>query len=234
MQNQYNQTDVIIDDMLDNASELRRLIEEDIMEAFPLVESISGLDGNYTHASSDFPLYGVFYSEIEDALAVYEITKKIKEIILGTRVIIKHLFPNELRNGMMTVTLGKDFDGIIDMLDENLKKVDEIAEDIRGSQDSSVTECLNLAELRRLNYHFIVLGWKLIKNGFEVPEELKSSVAELNNKQVLQQIEQAVTPHLIQLAASKIPKTMQIPKMNQLSSRAMQNLSATKNMTPFK
>lgn len=204
MSGSHNQGDLgtIIDAMLDDASELRRMVEEDIPEAFPFVEAIEGLDRNYTHVGSDFPGYGVFTSFLEDALSGYDIMKKIREIILATKLIIKNFIPNELRNGMVTIEVGKDFEELVITLDENLKRIEMVGQRIMEGQDTTPVETMDLSELRKLRNHFVVLGWQLAKSpNWEVPNELRGTAYNVASKQALRQMEQAVTPNLIQLSS---------------------------------
>jgi hypothetical protein len=196
----------LIRKMLNYADTLRRMLQEDIPEVFTMADQTEGDDPNFFHTPTDFMYCGVYKSRLDDAMGAYDIIKKILEILEAERLILKNMYPNQLKAGPMMLNMGTDFQDTINRVDEDIKRVNEIGKKIYQEHRGKSIECIDQAELRQLRKRLIVLAYQSVRNNFELPRELQIMTSpSASDKGALKEIEQNITPQVVQYADSLPP-----------------------------
>jgi hypothetical protein len=194
----------IIERLLDNASTLRRMREEDIPEAFPLSRTLGSSDMNFQHTPWDFPMHNYFFSEIRDALAPHEAVSKISSIINGTLLILEDLYPSKIKSGQMLVDLKATFTTAVNILKQALLDLKEISKMVYEGQSDKDELVRSLTALRELRERMTVFGWEFVHGKCKkIPKELLNRVTNVTNKTHLQQMDRATSPQVSVFASPK-------------------------------
>lgn len=189
--------------MQDDATELRKMIPSEIPEAFPTVETPIGSDPNFVHNNeTDFPGLGQNFSVLQDSLTPLDVIERLEEKIYALSMIVEDLFPKKLSGMNMEMEIGRDFQSIKDNIVKYKEALMQIRQIITQMQHGQAIKAIDRKALRELKDHITVIGYEYVHNNFQVPDIFKNSMVVLQNKNMLQKIDQMLPPQIQQFSTS--------------------------------
>jgi len=191
--------------LLDYAHQLTKMQSEDIPEALPVIGTLGKMVSKYKHTQFDWNGIYDFSSEIPDALAVFDVTKKMSKILKSVNTIIKNFFPEKGRSGDMNIELDTKFEDIENTISSGLEELKNISNQVFQGMSDDKDLTIDLSKLRYLRNYFIVIAIEFIQSNFQkIPIEFTNQLLNITNQQYLKQANKIIQPEIANFSNNNI------------------------------
>jgi hypothetical protein len=158
--------------MFAESKKLERMVDHDIPEAFPIIETSGSPEGEWGQYFTQDEFFGARETtELEDANRSQSIINELLSSVNITMMLVTSLYPTEIRGVAHEIKIKDAFDSTKEWLENAKFALEGCQKTILSSTNNGIKTVINRKNLRLLKDHITKIGYNFFRTK-KPPEEL--------------------------------------------------------------
>lgn len=174
------------------ANELDEMLTNEIPEAFPILPTSGGSDGNWGQCHDQAEYFGARHkTELEDSHRAYDVLTKLLRENISLQLLVGSLYPVEFQGPSHEIKIRDQFTKIKEWLDDAKTVIEQCQKIILMGIDPGIKPVTNRGKIRQLKNHIIRIGWEYVNKG-KIPLHLSAEMTKPITRHIDQQVDEQI------------------------------------------